>query len=55
MGALRGALRTGIALKAFEMLRREAAKPENQEKAKVLARKVAERVNQRKGSRPPAA
>ena len=52
MGALRGALKTGIALKAIDFVRREAAKPENQAKAKELARKVSERMNQRKGGRP---
>ncbi len=53
MKALRGALKTGIALKAMEIVRREASKPENQAKAKELARKVADRAKQRKGSRPP--
>ena len=50
---LRGALRTGIALKALSFARREAAKPENQAKAKEFARKLSQRANQRKGSQPP--
>jgi hypothetical protein len=50
---LRGALKTGIAVKALGIVRREAAKPENQAKAKELARKLSQRANQRKGTQRP--
>jgi hypothetical protein len=36
MKLLRGALKTGIAMKAFDIARREMSKPENQRKAKEL-------------------
>ena len=40
MGMLKGALKTGIAMKLFEVARREAAKPANQAKAKALFAKM---------------
>ncbi len=43
MGMLRGALKTGLALKAFEIIRREAAKPANQAKAKELLSRATKR------------
>jgi hypothetical protein len=43
MGFLRKAIRGGIAVKAAQIIRREAAKPENQRKAKELFGKVANR------------
>jgi hypothetical protein len=43
MGFVKSSLRTGIALKAFDLLRREAAKPQNQAKAKELLRKMSNR------------
>ncbi len=52
MGMLRSALKTGIAVKLVNVARREAAKPENQRKAKELVtrvrREVAKPENQRK-------
>lgn len=48
---LRGLIKTGVALKAMEIIKREAAKPENQAKAKELARSLQEKMAQRKGSR----
>ncbi len=36
MGMIGKALKSGIALKALDIARREAAKPENQRKAKEL-------------------
>ena len=48
MGLLKGALKTGIAMKAIEIARREVSKPENQRKAKELLARVGNRV----GSRP---
>ena len=48
MGLLKGAMKAGIAMKAIEIARREAAKPANQQKAKELLRKV----NSRRGTPP---
>jgi len=36
MGMFKGALKTGIAMKALEIVRREAAKPQNQARARQL-------------------
>ena len=47
MGFLRRAIRGGIALKAAQVIRREAAKPENQRKAKELWGKVRDRRKNR--------
>ena len=58
MAAIRGLLKGAVAIKLLEIARREAAKPENQAKARELAQKVAQEVNrrraQRSSSRPPA-
>lgn len=48
MRAIRGALKTAIAVKAVDFIRREAAKPENQAKAREMARKVASEVQKRR-------
>lgn len=40
MGFLGKAIKGGIALKAVDVVRREAAKPENQRKAKELLQKA---------------
>lgn len=40
MKLLRGALRTGLAMKALDIARREMSKPENQRKAKELLAKA---------------
>lgn len=50
---LRGLIKTGVALKAMEFVKREASKPENQAKAKDLAKSVQAKMAQRKGSRSP--
>lgn len=50
---LRGLIKTGVALKALEFAKREASKPENQAKAKELAKSLQEKMAQRKGSRGP--
>ncbi|WP_413451955.1 hypothetical protein AA0Y32_13400 [Georgenia phoenicis] len=47
MGFLRKAIRGGIALKALQIVQREAAKPENQRKAKELLAKARNRKNQK--------
>jgi hypothetical protein len=43
MGIFKGAMKTGLALKAFEIIKREAAKPQNQAKAKELLGKATRR------------
>ncbi|MET3860811.1 hypothetical protein ABIE38_001733 [Dietzia sp. 2505] len=43
MAFLRNALRTGVALKAAEVVKREASKPENQRKAREFADKLRNR------------
>ncbi|WP_218000625.1 hypothetical protein [Nocardia higoensis] len=40
MGMLSKAIKSGVALKAFQVVKREAAKPENQRKARELAAKL---------------
>jgi hypothetical protein len=50
---LRGLIKTGVALKALEFVKREASKPENQAKAKDLAKTVQQKMAERKGSRSP--
>jgi len=48
MSFIRGAMKSAIALKAFEIVRREAAKPANQQKAKNLLTKMASRGQTRR-------
>lgn len=43
MGFLRNALRSGVAIKAVQVVKREASKPENQRKAREFAEKVRNR------------
>ena len=43
MGFLRNALKSGVALKAVDIARREASKPENQRKAREFADKLRNR------------
>ena len=47
MGLFKGAAKAGIAAKAIEIVRREAAKPQNQAKARELLGKLQDR---RRGS-----
>ena len=58
MGAVRGLFKGAIAMQVVNLVRREAAKPENQAKARELAQKVTQEVSRRKAqrsaSRPPA-
>lgn len=42
MGMLSKAVKSGIAIKAFQIIKREAAKPENQRKAREFATKFRE-------------
>jgi|tagenome__1003787_1003787.scaffolds.fasta_scaffold18110014_1 hypothetical protein len=58
MPAVRGLVKGAIAMKVLDFVRREAAKPENQAKARELAQKLGQEVNrrraQRSSPRPPA-
>lgn len=47
MGFLRKAIRGGIAMKAIQIVQRQAAKPENQRKAKELWAKAQDRRKNR--------
>lgn len=47
MGIFKKAIRTTIALKALDVARREAAKPENQRKARELLHKLQTRGKRR--------
>jgi hypothetical protein len=53
MAAVRGLVKSAIVLKVFDIVRREAAKPENQAKARELAQRVAQEVQKRRTSRTP--
>jgi hypothetical protein len=43
MGILKKAIRSGIAVKAAQLVMREAQKPENQRKAREMVRKLQEK------------
>lgn len=43
MGLFKGAMKAGIAAKVIQVARREAAKPENQAKARELVRRLQQR------------
>ncbi|MBF6357320.1 hypothetical protein IU449_22700 [Nocardia higoensis] len=47
MGMLGKAIKSGIAIKAFQVVKREAAKPENQRKAQEFAAKLGQRRRSR--------
>ncbi len=51
MGMLRNALKSGIAVKALQVARREASKPENQQKVREMMGKVTRGRN--RGTRQP--
>jgi hypothetical protein len=51
MRAVRGLLKGAIAMKVLDVVRREAAKPENQAKARQLAQKVGQEVSKRRAQR----
>ncbi len=51
MAGVRGLLKGAIAMKALDIVRREAAKPENQAKAREMAQKVAQEVSRRRSQR----
>jgi hypothetical protein len=50
MGLFKGAAKAGIAAKAIEIVRREAAKPQNRAKARELVAKLQDRG---RGTRRP--
>ena len=51
MAAVRGLVKSAIVLKVFDIVRREAAKPENQAKARELAQRVAQEVQKRRAAK----
>ena len=53
MAAVRGLVKSAIVLKVFDIVRREAAKPENQAKARELAQRVAQEVQKRRARARP--
>jgi hypothetical protein len=48
MGAVRGLVKSAIVIKLIDVVRREAAKPENQARARELALKLAQEVDRRR-------
>jgi hypothetical protein len=55
MGFLKNALKTGVVVKVLDVVRREAAKPQNQEKARRLVDRVSRRAaRDRRDERGPA-
>lgn len=51
MGAVRGLVRSAVVLKLVDVVRREAAKPENQARARELARRLTQEVERRRRAR----
>lgn len=51
MGAVRGLVKSAIVLKLVDVVRREAAKPENQARAREMARKLTDEVDRRRRAR----
>ncbi len=51
MRAVRGLLKGAIAMKVLDVVRREAAKPENQAKAREMAQKLSQEVSRRRAQR----
>jgi hypothetical protein len=51
MGAVRGLVKSAVVLKLVDVVRREAAKPENQAKARELATRVARELDRRRAER----
>jgi hypothetical protein len=48
MGLLKGAIKTAVVAKIFDIARREMSKPENQRKAKEMLGKLADRAKTRR-------
>ena len=51
MGVVRGLVRSAVVLKLVDVVRREAAKPENQARARELARRLTQEVDRRRRAR----
>jgi hypothetical protein len=51
MSAVRGLVKSAVVIKLVDVVRREAAKPENQAKARELARRLAQEVERRRAAR----
>lgn len=51
MSAVRGLVKSAVVLKLIDVVRREAAKPENQAKARELATRLAREVDRRRAAR----
>ncbi len=47
MGFLKSAIKTGLAMKALDLARREASKPENQRRAKEMVNRLTNRGTSR--------
>jgi hypothetical protein len=54
MGAVRGLVKSAVVLKLIDIARREAAKPENQAKARELALRLARELDRRRAVRGSA-
>jgi hypothetical protein len=54
MAALRGLVKSAVVLKLVDVVRREAAKPENQARARELAHKLAQELDRRRRARAAA-
>ena len=44
MGMIKSALKAGVVVKIVDVVRREAAKPENQQKAREMVSKISSRT-----------
>lgn len=51
MSAVRGLVRSAVLVKLVDVVRREAAKPENQAKARELARRATQEFERRRSAR----
>jgi hypothetical protein len=51
MGAVRGLVKSAVVLKFLDIARREAAKPENQAKARELAQRLGRELDRRRAAR----
>jgi hypothetical protein len=51
MAAVRGLVKSAIVIKLIDVVRREAAKPENQARARELALKLTQEVDRRRRAR----
>ena len=54
MGAVRGLVKSAVVLKLLDIARKEAAKPENQARARELALRLARELDRRRAVRGSA-